>query len=203
MAFLVLSLPRSRSAWLAHWLSEGLHAPVGHDTLVRCGSVEEFLGQFVEQDGFAPAPLAGSCETAAVVGWRLIRALAPELKLVVVRRPLREVIRSLEQFGLAPDEEELRARDYMLDCVQALPGVLAVQFHHLHNPAICAQLWNFCTGATFDRELWQRYSTLNIQIDMAQRLSELFLNWPKHQSLRAEVAHRTLELDGQCHFQFN
>jgi len=197
MAFLVLSLPRSRSAWLSKWLDRP-GEPVGHDELIGCGSVAEFTARFS-----GPGALAGSCETGAMVGWRLLREAMPEAKLAVVRRPVREVEVSLKRFGFEPDLEELLARDAMLDAVQGLPGVMAVQYWTLRDPLTCAQLYTFCTGAPFDPAHWQLYNSVNIQVQAQERLRHLWLNQHHTASLKAEVARRGLELRGQCDFRFN
>jgi hypothetical protein len=197
MQFMVFSLPRSRSAWLAHWLSVP-GALCGHDTLVNCSSIEEFLGQFEPMGA-----LSGSCETGAMVGWRVIRVLMPNARCAVIRRPVREVERSLLRCGLSASIDELLARDAMLDDLQAQPGVMAVQYHHLGNPNTCAHLFEFLTQSPFDLPRWNLYNSTNIQIDMSKRLHELWINYPKHQMLKAEVARRTLELVGQRAFEFN
>ena len=100
--FIVVSLPRSRSAWMAHFLAFGGRYAVGHDTLVECNSIAQFISGF--------RLMAGTCETGAVLGWRIIRQVMPEVKLVTVRRPVHEVAASFARFGIPVDEKELEAR---------------------------------------------------------------------------------------------
>ena len=58
--FLVFGLPRSRTAWLSHFLAPSPGA-VGHDTGIDCKSISDFIGQFYGRDR-----LAGTCETGAI-----------------------------------------------------------------------------------------------------------------------------------------
>src|ERR1700743_833304 len=103
--FVVFALPRSRTAWLAHWLS--LQQDVGHDISILCDSPEDFFRQFAE------GKMRGCVETAAIDAWRLIRARMPEARFVTIRRPLGAVRVSLLKFGLDPGPE-LELRDSML-----------------------------------------------------------------------------------------
>src|SRR5258708_1648369 len=121
--FIIFSLPRSRSAWLTHFLS---YPPkkVGHDVIVYCDTVADFVRMF--SDG-----MDGTCETAAVLGHRLIQHLMPGVKFATVRRPLSQVRVSLAAFGLAAPMGELEARDALLDQVEALPGTMALQYDEL------------------------------------------------------------------------
>ena len=70
--FLILSLPRSRSKWLSCFLSPP-GRDCGHDLIVGCGSLADFSK--------ALALRVGSCETGAMVGWKLVRQVMPEVRL--------------------------------------------------------------------------------------------------------------------------
>ena len=64
--FIVLSLPRSRSAWISAFLSYG-GRKCGHDLAPTCGTMAEFVAMF------GGGGYAGTAETGAVVGWKAIR----------------------------------------------------------------------------------------------------------------------------------
>ncbi len=70
MAFIVLSLPRSRSTWLSLFLSH--EAQIGHDIGADCSSVAEFMSSIG----------AGTCETGAAFAWPLIKRLSPDIKVI-------------------------------------------------------------------------------------------------------------------------
>ena len=67
----------------------------GHDELQHMRSLDEIQTWLTQ-------PMAGSAETLAAPYWRLLKKLAPTAKVVVVRRPVAEVVKSLlelETFG--------------------------------------------------------------------------------------------------------
>src|ERR1700739_4123082 len=96
--FIIFSLPRSRSFWLSKFLSFG-EPRVGHDLAIRCASIEDFVEQLAQVDG--------TIETGAVLGWRGVRKVLPKARLLVRRRPLVQVGRSLVNQGLQFDHSDL------------------------------------------------------------------------------------------------
>lgn len=186
--FVVFSLPRSRSAWLTHFLS---YPPkrVGHDVIVYCDKVEDFIRMFSEG-------MDGTCETATVLGHRLIRHLLPSVKYVVVRRPLAEVVGSLARLGLVAPPGELEARDAMLDQVEAMPGTLSLRYDELDSPDFCRRLFEFCHGEDpeFEIEWWAQCSRFNIQVEMGKQVSLLYERRDFIAHLRKEMMQLSREL---------
>src|SRR5580700_2793042 len=89
--FLVLALPRSRTTWLSRFLTYGPWS-CSHEQARYIRSLEDaraWLGQ----------PFTGSAETSVARWWRLIQRVRPDVRVVVVRRPIPEVIASLERLG--------------------------------------------------------------------------------------------------------
>lgn len=184
--FIILALPRSRTAWLAHFLSYG-GKKVGHDIAIECKSVADFQRAFDEG-------MDGTVETGAVLGWRLMRHLMPGVKLVTVRRDPRDVIKSLAKFGLPVDNREICHRDAMLDLVAETPGSLNVLYDSLVDPQVCKVLFEFCLDLPFDWEHWTKFNTLNIQVDMQQRINQLYRNHAQLEKLKSEISLRTASL---------
>lgn len=180
--FIVLSLPRSRSAWMAHYLRYG-GARVGHDTLVECDSLEGFAAQFQ-----GDAALAGSCETGAMLGWRLLQCKLPGVRMVVVQRDPGDVAASLAAKGLLIDTRELEARAAMLESASKLDGVLNLTYEQLWYPDACAALFEFCLLQSFDYGWWENLQSTNIQVDMGLRIDRLRSRAPILESLKLEAA---------------
>lgn len=180
--FIVLSLPRSRSAWVARFLSyDGRKC--GHDLATECESVAEFVARLRGE-------YAGTAETGAVIGWRALRTLIPEAKLAVIRRPVQEVYDSLARFGLGSKMllDELRERDAMLDQVARLPGVLSINFADLEGISACQNLFEHCLGAPFDWECWEGLAGVNVQIDVPTRMQYLIDNADRIAALKQDAA---------------
>ena len=180
--FVVLSLPRSRSAWIASFLSYGGRT-CGHDLAPTCASVAEF-GALL-RGGYD-----GTAETGAVVGWRAIRKMVPGAKIAVIRRPVAEVYASLGKFGLEGQAlmDELCERDAMLDEVARQPGVRSFTFKGLGVSLVCQELFEHCLGVPFDWEWWEGLAYRNIQIDVPERLKYLCDNRDRIEALKQDAA---------------
>jgi hypothetical protein len=186
--FIVFSLPRSRSAWIARFLSYG-GKRCGHDLAPRCATMKEFAdlvsGEYV-----------GTAETGAVIGWRAIRRLLPDARIAVVRRPVQEVYESLARFGLGSQSlmDELIERDTILHHVAKLPGVRSFRFADLNNVTVCQELFEFCLGVPFDWEWWESLANVNVQVDVAEQIKYLTENRSRIETLKADA--RRIEQSG-------
>ncbi len=154
----MLSLPRSRSAWLSRFLTYGDHI-CGHDELRHMRSLDDV-------QAWLTMPRMGSAETAAAPWWRL---LPQGLRIVVVRRPVADVVESLAAFGFdRPVMEPLMRRlDAKLDqIVKRVPDVLEVTFDGLNDEETCKAVFEHCLPYQFDHAHWQRLAQENVQCDM-------------------------------------
>lgn len=181
--FIILSLPRSRSAWLAHFLTYGAKYVIGHDLVIQCDSIEQFVGLFAPDIG-----LTGTVETGAVLGWPLFRESLPDVQIVTLHRPVAEVMESFARFGIVPDRAEMEARADMLEACAAAPGVMRIDSAELFSVETARKLFETLLPEPFDYEWFEYLTTLNIQINMVDRMRIL---WERREALatfRAEVA---------------
>jgi hypothetical protein len=178
--FIVLSLPRSRSAWIAHWLSYPGKL-VGHDIAIKSRSVSEFLTHFTFADG--------TVETSAMLGWRLLKHEIPNLKTLVVIRDPKEVIESLERKGLASPElaNEVLSRWHMLQAIGNGKDAKAVRFGELDSKEIRGMIFEWLLELGFDEDWDARFAFTNIQVDFAARCEQLVRNREQISAFRAEV----------------
>lgn len=162
--FLVLSLPRSRSAWLSRFLTYG-DAICGHEELRHWRTLEDVKTWFDQ-------PCAGTAETAAAPWWRLLPHVAPDARIVIVRRPVDEVVESLMRLpGLAFDRAELtrlmHKYDRKLDQIEArVDNVLSVKFADLVDEQTCATVFEHCLPYKHDHDHWAALAPINIQVNM-------------------------------------
>lgn len=194
--FMVLSLPRSRSAWMAEWLAfDGRHE-VGHDLAVECSSMQDFEDSLDAVDG--------SVETGAVLGWRLLRAWHPEMRLATVHRPVGDVLGSLAKLGLGPAyAPDMIARAEMLRAAAGAPGVMSVGFEGLSYEPVAAPLWEHLLQIDWDYEWWKDCCGRNIQIDMAARLRRLAANAPGLDRLKLEIVYEVSQLTDGAECRLN
>jgi hypothetical protein len=178
--FIVFSLPRSRSAWMAHWLSDH-DLIVGHDIGIECRGVRDFADRFT-------SGLDGSCETGSMFAWRLIRKEIPGIKFVVIRRKRGAVARSLERFGIVMPEAEFDARERALDEIEVQPEAIRLEFDDLSLPNSAAMLLNHVApDKTFNKGQWQDFDAVNIQVKMEERLGRLVQNEAHIEAMKAEA----------------
>lgn len=189
--FLIIALPRSRTKWLSEWLGfEGRYV-IGHDLAVECSSLQDFEDVL---DG-----VRGSVETGAVLGWRLLREWYPTMRIATITRPVEDVIRSLNAFGLGTaNAADMYARAEMLRALSMQPGVENFSFEGLSLESECARLWEFCLRKDFDFEWWREMAPQNIQIDMTARVRALQANAPGLELLRAEIVNEISQLGAVC-----
>ncbi len=188
--FMVLALPRSRTAWMAEWLSFDGRFAVGHDLAVECSDLQDF------EDGIDAVD--GTIETGAVLGWRLLRAWYPELRLATVHRPVNEVLTSFAKLGLGmPNASDMEARAQMLSALSREPGVQTLAFGDLNLEAPAARLWEHLLGIDWDFEWWRDCCGRNVQIDMAARLRRLAANAPGLDRLKLEIVYEVGQLRGE------
>lgn len=174
--FLICALPRSRTAWLSKFLSYA-DWTCGHESLITMRSIEDVRASYAR-------PRTGSAETAAAPGWELLRHYVPDLRTVVIRRPVEDVVQSflkLDLRGLATyPEGPLRAAmtraDRALDRVASQPGVLSVDYAELASEETCRAIWHQCLPYRFDGDWWAHWDAINVQMDVPNHVKYYHAN---------------------------
>lgn len=190
--FLVIGLPRSRTAWLSRFLTYRQWT-CGHEELRHARSLDDVRA-------WASQPFVGTCETTAAPFWRLFETLAPGMRIVTIRRDIPAVIDSL--MALAPDcgfafdratlETTLAALSRKLDQVEARTRCLSVAFDDLATPQACARVFETCLQQPFDAAHWARWAAINVQCDMRALMKHFAAYRPALAKLASIAKHRTL-----------
>lgn len=187
--FIIFTLPRSRSAWLSHWLSyvhNGTRVRnVGHDAFSKCSSVEECEELFQDKED-RPA-LSGTVETGAAFAHRVISERLPHARLLVVQRDPMQCLHSLLAKGVRPDPDDWARRVQDLWAVSA-SGVRTVAYDDLDLESCARWVWEYCLGLDWSNQWWAEWRPINVQIDMRKRMIELEYNRVRIDALKAEVA---------------
>lgn len=167
--FLVLGLPRSRTYWLSKFLSYRDY---------ECGHEEaRYLRSFDDAKIWLNRDFRGSSETAVAPFWRLIFKTNPNLKVVVVRRPVSEVVAStlaLDMNGVGSFDAELLANEMikldrkLAQIERRVPNVLSVQFCDLNGARTARAVFEHCLPYPFDAGWWARLVNLNLQCNMRE-----------------------------------
>lgn len=163
--FLVLALPRSRTTWLSRFLTYGRWT-CWHEQL-------RHLREIQDARAWLSQAYTGSAETAVARWWKLLPILRPDLRLLVIRRPVEQVLESLMRVdvgeGRAFDRGRLEAQmvkyDRALDQVERHLSPLSIPYQELEGEEACRRAFEYCLGVPHDHEWWEMLAGVNIQCD--------------------------------------
>jgi hypothetical protein len=146
---------------------------------------------------WATLPCVGTAETAAAPFWRTLYKLAPDARVVVVRRPRAEVLASLLRLPIAFDADvlakELARLDRKLDQIAARwPGAISVNYADLATEMGCARVFLHCLPFQHDHAWWARWAPLNLQCDMPAIVRYMHAYAPQLTKLAAMLRQQTL-----------
>jgi len=163
--FLILALPRSRTAWISKFLTYG-EWHCGHEQLRYMRSIEDVISWHGMGE-------IGTAETAAAPHWRLALALFPDLNIITIRRDRREVLDSFARMGIGGEAPGtmLERLDRKLDQIERRgPNVTAIDYHELDSESGAKRLWESTLPYPFDREWYSLLAPLNIQLSLPHLL---------------------------------
>jgi hypothetical protein len=162
--FVVFALPRSRTAWLSKFLSFKPWV-CGHEQIRYWRTLEDAKSWFMQ-------PYIGTAETIGGPFWRLLPRYAPDCRVLVIRRPVEQVVESMmahkiggvDKDKLAVNMGRLNAK---LDQIEArCPNTLSVDFEELADFRICQIVFEHCLGQLLPPQWWEYWNQINVQIDL-------------------------------------
>lgn len=162
-AFVVFSLPRSRTTWLSRFLTYGdWHC--GHDELRHMRQLEDVRSWLAQ-------PNTGTVETAAAPFWRLALHLVPDLRIVTIRRDPDEAAASAVRAGLGKDLRAMaihfRQMDHKLGQIERRTGCRSFQYEDLKRHEVCADLFMHLLPYCPSYARWAALDQENIQTSVA------------------------------------
>ena len=185
--FIVYGLPRSRTYWLSHFLSYG-DTKCYHEACMYMRSIDD-MRSFLSQDN------TGAAETAAAPGWRLIHHYRPDIRAVVVRRPVEDVVKSLlavdmsgvARYDVALAHKSMSYLDRYLDQIEAnVPGAVSVRFDDLADQETCRRVFEHCLPYRFDAAWWEAFAPINLQINSRAMMRYRFAHRPQIDAFKAQ-----------------
>lgn len=165
--FIVYGIPRSRTAWISMFLSYK-DCVCHHEKAMFMRSMQDVRDLF-------STPNTGTVETAASYGRCLIKWLIPNIKEVVILRPVEECVESLMRLDLSSIgtsfdrkkvERLMKRGRATLDKIAKDPNVLVINYTDLDKEETIKQLFEFCLPYDFDRAWWLGYHEKNIQLNI-------------------------------------
>lgn len=181
---MIFALPRSRTAWLSRFLTYGDWI-CGHEELRHVRSLDDVTAWFAQ-------PCTGTAETAAAPWWRTIQKINPDIYVVVVRRPVADVVESMMSLGLPFDRARLTAvikrHDRKLDQVERrMKKVMSVSFSDLAREETCAAIFEHCLPYPHDPDWFAQISPRNVQADMPALMRYMMAYQPQLQKVADQI----------------
>lgn len=188
MKFIVYGLPRSRTFWLSRYLSYADYE-CGHDVVRHLRSLEDIKSYFA-------MPSTGACETAAAPFWRLVQQYQPDIKTVVIRRPIDDVIDSLMKQPITYDRALLTPlimhMDNKLNQIERrVPNVLSVPYADLAQEETCKAVFEHCLGYQHDPAWFHMMAPINLQCDLP-KMMRYYAAYEKQLDKIAKIAKHTM-----------
>lgn len=183
--YVITGLPRSRTAWMAAWLSTG-EALCLHDVTRVCphGAEDwegEIAGRLREHSHRCPSAGFGLSDAGFTLFAEDLLLRFGEARLVVVRRGRKSSEESCLRFlrehpyrgasGIVADAGVARAVfDYAERGIRWLSKywpsehLLRVEFDELDEESRAREIWHFCNGpAVFETDRWRMFNDLRIE----------------------------------------
>ncbi len=164
----MLSLPRSRSAWMCAFVRAGV-AHAWHDPLRCCGHVEDLARRI---DAAAPGRVF-IADTGAVLFFEQLQARLPGARFFAVVRDAGEVIGALQRVGIGNAYDTVRQARVLDRVLREHPGIALRRFAELNDPAVLAACYRDITGRPVDPGHVARMRRRNVQIDVAARRRQM------------------------------
>ncbi len=164
--FIIYALPRSRTAWLAKFLSYGEWSCY-HEQAIYMTCLDDVRALF-------ECPNIGVSETAAAQGRFLIKHIVPDIKEVVVLRPVNEVVDAMMNLDVSEVatynrillQKGMEYSDRVLRKIAQDPNVLVVNYSDLNGAETCEKIFEHCLPYKFDMAWWESLKDKNIQADV-------------------------------------
>lgn len=164
--FIIHALGRSRTAWLAVFLSHGKWRCF-HEIAIYMRSVDDIRQFFLQ-------PNVGTAETASSFGWPLIRHLCPNVRHIVVSRDPDEAAASMAaqyvRCGIPYDAKKLssifRRAAKSLGRISAVPGTVTFTHDEIGTQDGCRRIFEECTNSMFDARWWKAMRDRHVEADL-------------------------------------
>lgn len=170
--FFIVGLPRSRTAWLANFLTYG-PAFCLHDGLRHCERPEDLAARLAATGAEFP----GDADPTIPLFYPQIHALFPQARYVFVERNVGDALTSYAQCveGLQTPEqidtgfERCRAALCAMRTALRNQHTLNVRYEDLDKPATCQAIWSYCVPSeAFNPLRWEQLEEMRVEVIVAK-----------------------------------
>lgn len=160
--FIIMGLPRSRTAWLAAFLTDGdVHCH--HELMRMCKNPHEYPEKFLA----TTAPIIGDADPTMLLFYESLRERLPKHKVVLIKRPEEEAEtacrRMHEEIGRQQSMEAWPKATAAFERVQQICREFpSYDFARLDDRETVKELAEYCTGLPFNEARWNLFDELKI-----------------------------------------
>lgn len=167
--FFITGLPRSRTAWLANFMTFG-----GSECLHDGTAQFETRAVYAAYLRDAPCAYAGDSNSGLLLRPDVLLRDFPDSPLVLIERPLEEVSVSLAlAFGIT-EIGHLENLQGTLDLLKGRANTLCVRFDDLDDRETLQAIWTHCTPSLpFDHARAERLNGFRVTIHQEKYLSSI------------------------------
>ncbi len=188
-AFIIYALPRSRTFWLSKYLTYG-HWDCGHDQMAHVRGLDDVKSLLSIENH-------GSVETGAAPFWRLIHTMSPDLKTIVIRRPVADVAASLVATGLVVDQgllmRQLHRLDAKLDQIECrVAGAISIRFDELNDADVCGDMFEYCTGMARDTAWYEAGKDMRLTVELHAQMKHFKAHQPQLERVARQAKQQIL-----------
>jgi hypothetical protein len=139
--FLIFALPRSMTAWTSCFLTIG-NVYCQHEMPVETEQIVSFMQN-------SPFEFTGICDPGLLLRWRELTDALPNAKLIYIRRPSHQSLKSLAKAGAVDPKLMTPGFDRLNECasefIQAREPLI-IDWKKLQTPEGACELWQTVTG---------------------------------------------------------
>ena len=173
LPFLVVGLPRSRTAWLAKFLTIGGRV-CRHEPSLRWTGPDDFDRWLAGDEGASDSMMTFLAHET--------HRRRPDIPIVTIRRPRHEVMASLNRLPYKKEEWLpwwLEKMDARLDRIEDELGCPSIPFDQLDSLVVITGLFNYCLGVRGMPLAWfEEMRKENVQADIAETKRLIEANRP-------------------------
>lgn len=184
---IMLSLPRSRSAWMAEFLRP-LCVSSMHNPLQQCASIAE-LGQKIDKQ---PSGRVFVSDVAGLFFFDQLLVRFPGAQYLVVHRAASEVEHSMRKQGIQPPLNVRKAERQLLDIaahIRPHPWSMTGTFFELHSPQILMAIAKFATGHAVEPRYLHTMMERNVQVPIQEQIASTDMTKQRELFGKAKMYH--------------
>jgi hypothetical protein len=182
---IMLSLPRSRSAWMAEFLRP-LCVSSMHNPLQQCASIAE-LGQKVDKQ---PPGRVFISDVAALFFFDQLLLRFPGAQYLIVHRAASEVEHSMHKLGIQPPLNVRKAEKQLLEIaahIRPHHWSMTGTFFELHSPQILTAIAKFATGNAVEPRYLHQMMNRNVQVPIQEQIARTDISKQRQLFSKAKI----------------